>query len=132
MDVVGQPSLGPTAYLMSDHKKLDAIRQVEETLHGVIKHELDSRGAEFCAAGLQVDLDPIYRSGEGSNYVSYVETTLRYADGDVHDIVWSGVPPLRWTRLTTQWIIKTIDESLSKASETNLLDAADESRADSG
>lgn len=102
---------------MPTHNTVDEIHQVEETLYGVISRELDARSAQLRTAGLRVDLDPICRSGEGTNYVSYIEATLRYADGDVHDIVFFYVA--REGRLMVdaksmlQWITKTIDESLS-------------------
>jgi hypothetical protein len=115
---------------MSAHNDLNQIRQVEETLYGVIRHELDSRAAEFCAAGLQVALDPIYRSGEGSNYASYVEVTLQYTAGDVHDIVFFYVARSGRLMVDTtamqQWITQTLDESIRKASGTR--NAADERR----
>jgi hypothetical protein len=103
---------------MSTHNTLDEINKIEETLHGALSHELDSRSAQLRAAGLQVDLDPICRSGEGTNYVSYIEATLRYADGDVHDIVFFYVA--QEGRLMVdptsmpQWITGTLDESLNK------------------
>jgi len=103
---------------MSAHNTVDEIHRVEETLHGAVSHELDSRSAQLRAAGLQVDLDPICRSGEGTNYVSYIEATLRYANGDVHDIVFFYVA--QDGRLVVdatsmpQWIIETINESLNK------------------
>jgi hypothetical protein len=105
---------------MSAHNAPDEIRRVEEALYGSIRHELDSRSAEFRHAGLQVELDPMSRSGEGPNYASYVEATLRYADGDVHDVVFFYVA--REGRLVVdaktmpEWITKTIDESLEKVS----------------
>jgi len=67
---------------------------------------------------LRVELDPISRSGEGTNYASYIEVTLRYADGDVHDVVFFYVA--REGRLVVdptsmpEWIAKTIDDSLDK------------------
>lgn len=104
---------------MSSHSTLDEIRRVEEALHGAVERELDSRGVQLRDAGLTVELDPISRSGEGSGYTSYVEVTLRYADGDVHDVVFFYIA--RDGRLvvdeasTSEWITKTLDESLAKA-----------------
>jgi|ERR1700686_4236083 len=103
---------------MSAHNTLDEIHQVEETLHSVISHEFDSRSARLRAAGLQVDLDPICRSGKGTDYVSYIEATLRYADGDVHDIVFFYVAQEGRLMVDAtsmpQWITETLDESLNK------------------
>jgi hypothetical protein len=103
---------------MSTHSVPDEIRQVEEVLHGAISRAFDTRSARLRDAGLEVELNPISRSGEGSNYTSYVEATLRYADGDVHDVVFFYVA--QEGRLvvdaasTSEWIRKTIDESLEK------------------
>jgi hypothetical protein len=99
----------------------DEIRQVEETLYGAVRREFDARSARLRGAGLLIELDPISRSGEGSNYTSFVEATLRYADGDVHDVVFFYVA--REGRLVvdaasmSEWITKTIDESLEKVSK---------------
>jgi hypothetical protein len=104
---------------MSTHNTSDEIRQIEETLQSVLRHELDARSTEFRDAGVHAELDPISRSGQGSNYTSFIEATLRYQDHDVHDIVFFFVA--REGRLmvdiisTQQWIIRTLDESLSKA-----------------
>lgn len=103
---------------MSTHNTLDEIHKVEETLHGVISHELNSRSAQLRTAGLQVDLDPICRSGAGTNYVSYIEATLRYSDGDVHDIVFFYVAQEGRLMVDAtsmpQWITETLDESLGE------------------
>lgn len=100
---------------MSAHNSVDEIQQVEEALHGALSHELDAR---LRAAGLQVDLDPICRSGEGASYVSYIEATLRYADGDVHDIVFFYVAQegrlMVDATSMSRWITETLDESLNK------------------
>ena len=101
------------------HSPLDEIRRVEEALHGAVERELDARSVQLRDAGLTVEFDPISRSGEGSGYTSYVEVTLRYADGDVHDVVFFYVA--REGRLVvdeasvSEWISKTLDESLAKA-----------------
>jgi len=106
---------------MSGHSAPDEIRQVEETLYGAVRRELDSKGAELRDAGLRIELDPISRSGDGPNYTSYVEATLRYQDGDVHDVVFFYVA--REGRLVVdaasmpEWITKTIDESLRKVAK---------------
>ncbi len=106
---------------MSTPSSSDKIRQVEEALHGFIRRELDSRSAELQDVGLQADLDPICREGIGSSYISYIEATLRYANGDVHDILFFYVA--REGRLLVdveampQWITTTIGESLIKASK---------------
>lgn len=106
---------------MLSHSPSDEIRQVEETLYGAVRHEFDARNAQLRGAGLRIELDPISCSGEGSNYTSYVEATLRYADGDVHDVVFFYVA--REGRLVvdaalmSEWITKTIDESLEKVSK---------------
>jgi hypothetical protein len=98
---------------------LDEIRRVEEALHGAVKRQLDSRSEQLRDVGLTVELDPISRSGEGPGYTSYIEVTLRYADGDVHDVVFFYVA--REGRLVvdetsaSEWISKTLDESLAKA-----------------
>jgi hypothetical protein len=103
---------------MSVHNTIDEIHKIEETLRDAISHELDSRSAQLRAAGLQVELDPICRSGDGTNYVSYIEATLRYADGDVHDIVFFYVAQdgrlMVDAPSMTRWIATTLDESLSK------------------
>jgi hypothetical protein len=104
---------------MSSHSALDEIRRVEEALHGAVERQLDSRSEQLRDVGLTVELDPISRSGEGWGYTSYVEVTLRYADGDVHDVVFFYVA--REGRLVvdetsaSEWISKTLDESLAKA-----------------
>lgn len=97
------------------------ICQVEETLHGVLRREFDARSTEFRDAGLRVQLDPISRSGSGSNYKSFIEAIVRYPDHDVHDIVffyvaWEGRLVADPTTMP-EWITKTINESLSKESE---------------
>lgn len=103
---------------MSAHNASDEIRQVEETLYGLIRRDLDSRSAEFHDIGLRVELDPISRSGEGSNYASYIEATLRYANGNVHDVFFFYVA--REGRLVVDtasmpgWITRTIDGSMDK------------------
>jgi hypothetical protein len=103
---------------MSSHSNSGEIKRVEEVLHGAVERELDSRSAQLRESGLTVELDPIRRSGEGSSYTSYVEVTLRYADGDVHDVVFFYVA--QDGRLvvdeasTSEWISKTLDESLAK------------------
>ena len=97
------------------------IHDVEETLYGVLRREFDARSTEFRDAGLRVELDPISRSGSGSNYVSFIEAIVRYPDDDVHDIVFLYVA--REGRLVADpttmpaWITKTVNESLSKESE---------------
>jgi hypothetical protein len=105
---------------MSTPNALDEIHQVEETLHGILRRELDSRSTELRDAGLRVELDPICRSGERSNYISYIEATLRYADDDVHDIIFFYVADqgrlVVDVTVATKWITDTINESLSKAS----------------
>lgn len=106
---------------MSTHNTQDEIHQAEEALQGVLRREFDTRSTEFRDAGLRVQLDPISRSGSGSNYVSFIEAIVRYPDDDVHDIVFFYVA--RDGRLVVdpttmpEWITKTIDESLSKESE---------------
>jgi hypothetical protein len=109
---------------MSTHSTSDEIRQVEETLHGILRHELASRCAEFCDAGLRVVLDPISRSGKGSNYVSFIEATVRYPDNDVHDVIFFYVA--REGHLVVDAAVmpreigEVVDESLGKASKDRL------------
>lgn len=104
---------------MSSHSTFDEIARVEEALHSVVEQGLKSRSVQLRDAGLTVELDPISRSGEGSSYTSYVEVTMRYADGDVHDVVFFYVA--QGGRLvvdeasTSEWITNTLDESLAKA-----------------
>jgi hypothetical protein len=106
---------------MSTRSAPDEIRRVEEALYGAVKREFDSRGEQLRDAGLTVECDPISRSGEGSNYTSYVEVTLRYSNGDVHDVVFFYVA--QEGRLvvdeasTSGWISKTVDESLGKTTK---------------
>jgi hypothetical protein len=106
---------------MSSHSVSDEIRQVEETLYGAVRQELDSRNSQLRDAGLRAELDPISRSGNGSSYTSYIEATLRYQDGDVHDVVFFYVA--REGRLVVdaasmpEWVTKTIDESLEKVAK---------------
>lgn len=118
-DVAADQPVG--ARLLPNAGTSDEIRQVEETLYGAVRHELDAKSVQLQDAGLQTELDPISRSGDGSNYSSYVEATLRFADGDVHDVVFFYVA--REGRLVVdaasmpEWITKTIDESLKKAKD---------------
>jgi len=106
---------------MSTHSTSDEIRQVEDTLHGILKHELASRSAEFLSADLRVVLDPVSRSGKGSNYVSFIEATVRYLDNDVHDVIFFYVA--REGRLVVdvaavpREIAEMVDESLGKERE---------------
>jgi hypothetical protein len=106
---------------MSTHSASDEIRQIEEKLYSILKHELASRCAEFRNAGLRVVLDPISRSGKGSNYASFIEATVRYPDNDVHDVIFFYVA--REGHLVVDAAVmpreigEVVDESLAKASK---------------
>lgn len=106
---------------MSTPSISDEVRRVEEALHGAVERALDARDVQLRDAGLVVELDPVSRSGGGPGYTSYVEATLRYANGDVHDVLFFYVA--QEGRLvvdeasTSEWISRTVDESLGKATE---------------
>src|SRR5271166_6674034 len=64
----------------------DQLRKVEEELHCLVEREFSNSSKELQDAGLRLELDPVHRSGSGSNYASFIEATLRLEDEDVQDI----------------------------------------------
>lgn len=89
------------------------IREVEEALHKTVQREFAARDAELKRAGLRPELDAIHRSGVEADYESYIEATLRFEEGDVHDVVFFHVA--RHGRLAidpavaADWVTTTID-----------------------
>lgn len=98
------------------------LEQVEERVHGLVRRGFDARRAELNALSLQVELDPVARRGEGTQYASSIEATLRWPDADVHDVIFFYI--VEQGRLVIDvetidsWIRDTIDASIADARAT--------------
>jgi hypothetical protein len=105
------------------------LEQIEERVHGLVRRGFDARRADLDALGLQVELDPVARRGEGTQYASSIEATLRWPDADVQDVIFFYVAEQGRLVLDVEtiesWIRDTIDASIAEARASEERTSAD-------
>lgn len=73
---------------MSDSKPSEDFREFEERMHFVVNSAIASNREGLEAAGYEIKLDPVSRTGEGSSYSSYLEATIAIGD-EIDDVLFA-------------------------------------------
>jgi hypothetical protein len=97
--------------------------EVETNLHRVFEDAFRRRDAELESLGLKLQLEPVKRRDSGGLYSSSVEATLRWPDGDVHDVFFLQLVDQRRVVAdvgeASSWLEDQLADSLANASRRN-------------
>ena len=99
--------------------KSEALERIEDQMRDLVRGSLEARRTDLEALGLQLELEPVARHGEGGSYASPIEATLRWPDGDVHDVIFfyvvQGGGLVVDVDSAASWITDVIDRSIAEA-----------------